>query len=129
MEQALKHGSVNLDEVDHINAHGTSTKFNDATETKAIRRLFGDHADKLAVCSTKSMTGHLLGGATGIELLYTVLTVQSGTVHPTRNYEHADPECDLDYVPGDAREMLVRNALCNSLGFGGHNVSVLVGKL
>ncbi|MEZ6017496.1 MAG: beta-ketoacyl-ACP synthase II [Planctomycetota bacterium] len=129
MEEALRHGKVNLDEVDYVNAHGTSTEYNDATETKAIRRVFGDHADKLAVSSTKSMIGHLLGGATGVELVYTVLAVHSNTVHPTRNYETPDPACDLDYVPGAAREMRVRNALCNSLGFGGHNVSVLVGEL
>ena len=128
MQEALRHGGVNIDQVDHVNAHGTSTKYNDATETKALRRVFGDHADKLAVCSTKSMIGHLLGGATGVELVYTALAVHQNVVHPTRNYETRDPDCDLDYVPGSAREVEVRNALCNSLGFGGHNVSVLVGK-
>jgi 3-oxoacyl-[acyl-carrier-protein] synthase II len=129
MEEALRHGGVSVEDVDYINAHGTSTEYNDATETKAIRRVFGAHADKLAVSSTKSMIGHLLGGATGVELVFTVLAVHTDTVHPTRNYETPDPACDLDYVPGSAREMRVRNALCNSLGFGGHNVSVLVGKL
>jgi len=128
MEEALRHGRVAPDQVDYINAHGTSTEYNDATETKAIRRVFGGHADRLAVSSTKSMIGHLLGAATGVELVYTVLAVHSDIVHPTRNYETPDPACDLDYVPGAARAMKVENALCNSLGFGGHNVSILVGK-
>lgn len=129
MEEALRHGKIPLDEVDYVNAHGTSTEYNDATETKAIRRVFGSHADSLAVSSTKSMIGHLLGAATGVELVYTVLAVHTDTVHPTRNYTTPDSACNLDYVPGSARSMRVRNALCNSLGFGGHNVSILVGKL
>ncbi len=128
-EEALRHAGVATDEIDNINAHGTSTAYNDATETTAIKRVFGDHARKLAISSTKSMIGHLLGAATGVELVATALAVHHGKVHPTRNYEHPDPACDLDYVPNEAREMRVRNALCNSLGFGGHNVSICIGEL
>jgi 3-oxoacyl-[acyl-carrier-protein] synthase II len=127
--EALKHGRIAPDEVDYVNAHGTSTKYNDTIETRALKLVFGDHAKKLAVSSTKSMVGHLLGAATGLELVVTALSVHQGAVHPTRNLETPDPECDLDYVPGDARAMRVRNALCNSLGFGGHNVSILIGQL
>ncbi|MFT5051507.1 MAG: 3-oxoacyl-[acyl-carrier-protein] synthase II [Chlamydiales bacterium] len=128
-EQALKHAGISPDQVDYVNAHGTSTKYNDEIETRAIKRVFGDHARKLAVSSTKSMLGHLLGAATGVELVVTALAVAKGQVHPTRNYTTPDPECDLDYVPGDAREMTVRNALCNSLGFGGHNVCICIGQV
>jgi 3-oxoacyl-[acyl-carrier-protein] synthase II len=127
-DEALRHGKVPLESVDYVNAHGTSTKYNDAIETRALKRVFGEHAKKLMVSSTKSMVGHLLGAATGIELVVTALSIHNGVVHPTRNLENPDPECDLDYVPGAAREITVRNALCNSLGFGGHNVSILVGQ-
>ncbi|MCP3919222.1 MAG: beta-ketoacyl-ACP synthase II [bacterium] len=127
-EEALRHGKVNPEDVQYVNAHGTSTAYNDAIETTALKLTFKGHAKKLAVSSTKSMIGHLLGAATGVELVYTALAVHTGQVHPTRNYETPDPECDLDYVPNQAREIEVRNALCNSLGFGGHNVSVLIGK-
>jgi len=126
--EALRHARVAPEDVQYVNAHGTSTAYNDAIETRALKLVFGDHARKLAVSSTKSMVGHLLGAATGIELVVTALSVHTGLVHPTRNYETPDPDCDLDYVPGAAREMTVRNALCNSLGFGGHNVSILVGR-
>ena len=127
-EEALRHGRVAPEDVQYVNAHGTSTKYNDEIETRALKLVFGDHASKLAVSSTKSMVGHLLGAATGVELVVTALSVYHGKVHPTRNYTTPDPACDLDYVPGDAREMEVRNALCNSLGFGGHNVSVCIGR-
>ncbi len=127
--EALAHAKVPLETVDYVNAHGTSTKYNDAIETRALKSIFRDHARSLAISSTKSMVGHLLGAATGIELVATALSVSQDVVHPTRNLEFPDPECDLDYVPGAAREMRVRNALCNSLGFGGHNVSILIGKL
>ena len=127
--EALRHAKVPLETVDYVNAHGTSTKYNDAIETRALKTVFRDHARSLAVSSTKSMVGHLLGAATGIELVATALSVHHDVVHPTRNLEFPDPECDLDYVPGAARELSVRNALCNSLGFGGHNVSILIGKL
>ncbi|MCP5023799.1 MAG: beta-ketoacyl-ACP synthase II [bacterium] len=126
-KEALRHAKVNVDDVQYVNAHGTSTAFNDSIETTAIKSVFGDHASKLAVSSTKSMVGHLLGAATGVELVFTALAVHNGVVHPTRNYTTPDPACDLDYVPGAAREMQVRNALCNSLGFGGHNVSICIG--
>lgn len=126
--EALRHGKVNPEDVQYVNAHGTSTKYNDEIETRALKLAFGQHARKLAVSSTKSMIGHLLGAATGVELVVTALAVHRGQVHPTRNYTTPDPECDLDYIAGSAREMEVRNALCNSLGFGGHNVSILIGR-
>lgn len=125
---ALKHAGINHDEVDYVNAHGTSTAYNDKIETTALKRAFGDHAKKLAVSSTKSMIGHLLGASAAVELVATALSVFHGRVHPTRNYTTPDPDCDLDYVPGSAREMKVRNALSNSLGFGGHNVSICIGQ-
>lgn len=127
-QEALNHGKVNAEDVQYVNAHGTSTAYNDAIETRALKHTFGDHAQNLWVSSTKSMVGHLLGAATGVELVYTALAVSTGKVHPTRNYTTPDPDCDLDYVPNEAREGDIRNALCNSLGFGGHNVSVLIGR-
>ncbi|MEM6672891.1 MAG: beta-ketoacyl-ACP synthase II [Planctomycetota bacterium] len=129
MSDALRHGGVDPTNVQYINAHGTSTAYNDAIETTAIKKVFGGHAATLAVNSTKSMIGHLLGAATGVELVATALAVKNGEVHPTRNYTTPDPACDLDYVPGEARELAIQNALCNSLGFGGHNVSILIGKV
>ncbi|MDE0891689.1 MAG: beta-ketoacyl-ACP synthase II [Planctomycetota bacterium] len=129
MAIAMRQGGVKPESVDYINAHGTSTKYNDAIETRAIRRAFGDHADKLMVSSTKSMIGHLLGASSAFELVATALSVKNEVVHPTRNYTTPDPECDLDYIPGEARALKVRNALSNSLGFGGHNVSLLIGQL
>ncbi len=129
MGLALKTAGVNPDEVDYINAHGTSTAYNDAIETRGIRRAFGDHADKLCVSSTKSMIGHLLGASSAVELVMTALSIADGRVHPTRNYTTPDTDCDLDYIAGAARELKVRNALSNSLGFGGHNVSICIGQL
>lgn len=128
MRAALKDAGVACDQVDYINAHGTSTKYNDAIETRAIRRVFESNADKLAVSSTKSMIGHLLGASSAVELVAASLSVHYDQVHPTRNYTTPDPECDLDYVPGEARELVCRNVLSNSLGFGGHNVSICLGK-
>jgi 3-oxoacyl-[acyl-carrier-protein] synthase II len=125
---AMKHAGINPDEVDYINAHGTSTAYNDRIESLALQTAFGDHAKKLAVSSTKSMIGHLLGASAAVELVATALSVHHGRVHPTRNYTTPDPDCPLDYVPGSAREMKVRNALSNSLGFGGHNVSICIGQ-
>jgi len=125
---ALRTAGLSTDEVDYINAHGTSTAYNDAIETRAIKRVFGDRAKKLAISSTKSMIGHLLGASSAVELVATALSVHEGRVHPTRNLTNPDPDCDLDYVPREAREMEVRNALSNSLGFGGHNVSICIGK-
>ncbi len=127
MELAMRQGGVDPQTVDYINAHGTSTSLNDAMETKAIKVAFGAHASKLSISSTKSMIGHLLGASSAVELLATTLSIHQGVVHPTRNYTTPDPACDLDYIPGSARELKVRNALSNSLGFGGHNVSLCVG--
>ena len=126
MKWALEDAGVNPDEVDYINAHGTSTKLNDKVETLAIKRLFGERAYKIPVSSTKSMIGHLLGAAGAVELVATVMSVHEGAVHPTRNYEVPDPECDLDYVPEGARQVRVRVAISNSFGFGGHNATLVV---
>jgi len=120
MRLALENGNVNEDEIDYINAHGTSTAA-DATETMAIKKVFGDHARKLWVSSTKSMTGHLLGAAGGIEAIYAILAIQQGVVPPTINYTTPDPDCDLDYVPNEAREKKIRTVMSNSFGFGGTN--------
>ncbi|MBI3002782.1 MAG: beta-ketoacyl-ACP synthase II [candidate division NC10 bacterium] len=125
MQAALEDGGVRPDEVDYINAHGTSTPYNDRNETQAIKRLFGAHASRLAVSSTKSMTGHLLGAAGGIEAVATVLTLRRGILPPTINYETPDPDCDLDYVPNKPREASVRVALSNSFGFGGTNATLV----
>ena len=125
MSMAIKDAGLKPEDIDYINAHGTSTKLNDESENKAVKAVFGEHAYKLAISSTKSMTGHLLGGAGGIEAAYTVLTVKHGTMPPTINYETPDPVCDLDYVPNEARKAKVRAAMSNSFGFGGTNASLL----
>ena len=125
MKRALACGGVAPEEVDYINAHGTSTPYNDKFETLAIKKLFGDHARKLAVSSTKSMTGHLLGAAGGIESVISVKTIQTGMIAPTINLEEPDPDCDLDYVPNLARAAKVRTVLSNNLGFGGQNAAVV----
>ena len=127
MQLALKDAGVMPDQIQYVNAHGTSTELNDKTETKALKLVFGDHARRLAISSTKSMTGHLLGAAGVIELVATTLCINHKLAHPTINYETPDPECDLDYVPNQARSMTIECALSNSLGFGGHN-AVLVAK-
>ncbi len=128
MAMAIRKAGIRPDEVDYINAHGTSTPFNDKLETLAIKRCFGDHARKLAVSSTKSMTGHLLGGAGGLEAGITALSVFHQVAPPTINLENKDEECDLDYVPHVARPMPIRYALSNSFGFGGTNASLLFKK-
>ncbi|MSR63224.1 MAG: beta-ketoacyl-[acyl-carrier-protein] synthase II [Planctomycetes bacterium] len=125
---AIKMAGIDPETVHYVNAHGTSTPYNDAIETRALKRFFGEHARKLAVSSTKSMIGHLLGASSAVELVATALSVHQGRVHPTRNLEVPDPECDLDYVPGAARELSIQNALSNSLGFGGHNISICIGR-
>jgi 3-oxoacyl-[acyl-carrier-protein] synthase II len=125
MSMAIKTAFLKPEDVDYINAHGTSTQLNDLSETKAIKRLFGEHAHKLAISSTKSMTGHLLGGTGGIEAIYSVLTIKHGIIPPTINYETPDPECDLDYVPNKARKANVKVAMSNSFGFGGTNGTLL----
>jgi 3-oxoacyl-[acyl-carrier-protein] synthase II len=124
MALCLADAGISPDAVHYINAHGTSTEYNDANETKAIKRVFGEYAARLPVSSTKSMTGHLLGGAGGVEAAYTVLALQHGVIPPTINYEEPDPDCDLDYVPNVARQAPIELALSNSYGFGGTNVSL-----
>jgi 3-oxoacyl-[acyl-carrier-protein] synthase II len=121
MRLALAEGGMDPLTVDYINAHGTSTPYNDVNETQAIKHVFGEHAARLAVSSTKSMTGHLLGAAGAVEAAYTVLAIRNGMIPPTINYEHPDPQCDLDYVPNQARPAALRIALSNSFGFGGAN--------
>jgi 3-oxoacyl-[acyl-carrier-protein] synthase II len=128
MVLALRDGGVRPEQVGYVNAHGTSTQLNDKIETVAIKRAFGDHAKRLAVSSTKSMVGHLLGASGAIELAVTTLSVQRGQVHPTINYRTPDPECDLDYVPNTARDLRLEYAISNSLGFGGHNTCLLLGR-
>jgi 3-oxoacyl-[acyl-carrier-protein] synthase II len=129
MKMALKNAGVNPEQVTYINAHGTSTPFNDLNETLAIKSVFGDHAKKLMVSSTKSMTGHLLGAAGGLEAVICCMSMDQGIVPPTINYEEPDPELDLDYVPNIAREAKVEYAMSNSLGFGGTNATLLFKKL
>jgi 3-oxoacyl-[acyl-carrier-protein] synthase II len=127
MLMALRHGRTNPAEVQYLNAHATSTGLGDIAESKAIKLTFGDHAKAgLMVSSTKSMTGHLLGAAGGVELAASVLAIRDGIVPPTINLENQDPECDLDCVPNHAREAKVDVAMSNSFGFGGHNATVLV---
>ncbi len=129
IQMALKGGGVNPDQVEYINAHGTSTPFNDLFETMAIKRVFGDHAKKVMVSSTKSMTGHALGAAGGIEAVFSLMAMDKGVVPPTINYREPDPECDLDYVPNTAREARVTHAMSNSFGFGGTNATLLFRKI
>jgi 3-oxoacyl-[acyl-carrier-protein] synthase II len=124
MELALRKAGLSPEEVDYINAHGTSTPLNDAAETQAIKKALGSHAYKVPISSTKSMIGHLMGAAGAIEAIVTLLTIKYGVIHPTINYQHPDPVCDLDYVPNKARQARVRVALSNSFGFGGHNACV-----
>ena len=128
MAQALADGGVLPEQVDYINAHGTSTRLNDAGETAAIKAVFGDHARHLAVSSTKSMTGHMLGAAGAVEAIFTAMALKDGFLPATIGYEVPDPECDLDVVPGQGRQVNIRYAMSNSLGFGGHNGSILLKK-
>jgi 3-oxoacyl-[acyl-carrier-protein] synthase II len=129
MRAALRRAGLEPEEVDYINAHGTSTPLGDAAETKAIKDVFGDHAYRLAVSSTKSVLGHCFGAAGAIEAMMCVLAVHHGVLPPTINYRNPDPECDLDYVPNEAREVPIRVALSNAMGLGGHNGCVLVGRV
>jgi 3-oxoacyl-(acyl-carrier-protein) synthase len=124
MESALRNAELNPEDVDYVNAHGTSTPLNDVNETRAIKEVFGTHAYEMAVSSTKSMTGHLLGAAGGIEAAFTVLGLYHGIIPPTINLYNPDPECDLDYVPHEAREVPIKVALSNSFGFGGTNIAL-----
>ena len=129
MELTLKDAGINPDQVDYINAHGTSTPVGDKAETMAAKAMFGDHAYKLAMSSTKSMTGHLLGATGGIEAIFSVLAIRDQVAPPTINYTTPDPDCDLDYVPNEARQMKIDVALSNSFGFGGTNGSLLFSKI
>lgn len=129
IRMAVESAGVDPGEVEYVNAHGTSTEFNDKCETKAIKDVFGAHAREMAISSNKSMLGHLLGAAGGVELISTVLTLTHGIIPPTINYENPDPDCDLDYVPNTAREKKVKVAISNSFGFGGQNATLVVRKL
>ncbi|HEX7009153.1 MAG TPA: beta-ketoacyl-ACP synthase II [Phycisphaeraceae bacterium] len=129
MEVALKDAGISTHDVDYINAHGTSTPLGDVAETRAIKLLFNSQASRVAVSSTKSMTGHLLGASGGIEAIITAKAIQTGALPPTINLDEPDEECDLDYIPHTAREANVRYAMSNSFGFGGHNVSLVMGKI
>jgi 3-oxoacyl-[acyl-carrier-protein] synthase II len=128
MRLSLKDAEISPNQVDYINAHGTSTEYNDANETQAIKKVFGEHAFKLAVSSTKSMTGHLLGAAGAVEGVFSVLALCHGIIPPTINYENPDPDCDLNYVPNQARKADIRVVLSNSFGFGGTNACVIFGR-
>ena len=129
MRHALERAGVEPERVGYVNAHGTSTPLGDAAETKAIKEVFGEHAYRLAVSSTKSVTGHCFGAAGAIEAMMCVLAVRDGVLPPTMNYVHPDPDCDLDYVPNEARRVQVDVALSNAMGLGGHNGCVLVGRV
>ncbi len=129
MANAMRNGGINREQIDYINAHGTSTPLGDIAETVAVKRCFGDHARKLAVSSTKSMTGHLLGAAGGIEAIFTVLAIRDQVAPPTINLHNQDPQCDLDYVPNTARPMKIDVALSNSFGFGGTNGTLVFRKV
>ncbi|MFH1283200.1 MAG: beta-ketoacyl-ACP synthase II [bacterium] len=126
MQLAMDDAKISADKIDYINAHGTSTQLNDKIETSAIKKVFGERAKKIPISSTKSMIGHLLGAAGGAELIASILCMEHDVIHPTINYEEADPECDLDYVPNTARQVRISNILSNSLGFGGHNAVLVV---
>ncbi|MBW1956940.1 MAG: beta-ketoacyl-[acyl-carrier-protein] synthase II, partial [Deltaproteobacteria bacterium] len=128
MAAAIDDAGISYNAMDYINAHGTSTQLNDVYETQAIKFVFKESAYSLAVSSTKSMTGHLLGGAGGIETVFTALTIHEGIIPPTINLDHPDPDCDLDYVPNTARKTDVKFAMANSFGFGGTNAAVILGK-
>ncbi|MGB9768364.1 beta-ketoacyl-ACP synthase II [Dictyoglomus sp.] len=128
MKRAIKDAGINPEDINYINAHGTSTKLNDKIETLAIKKVFGEYAYKIPVSSTKSMVGHLLGAAASVESIATVLSIYEGIIHPTINYEEKDPECDLDYVPNVARKWDIKYALKNSFGFGGQNATLIFKK-
>lgn len=129
MNAAIKDAGINPDDVGYINAHGTSTGAGDVAETNAIKASFGDHAKQVAISSTKSMTGHLLGAAGGIEAVFSVLALKNQSVPPTINLDNPDPECDLDYVPHEARDVAMKHALSNSFGFGGTNATLIFSQI
>jgi 3-oxoacyl-[acyl-carrier-protein] synthase II len=129
MRVALEDAGLDINDIDYINAHGTSTQINDKSETAAIKTVFGEQAYNIPVSSTKSMTGHMLGASGAVEALICVKTIREGVLPPTINYETPDPECDLDYVPNAARPARVRRVMSNSFGFGGHNAVIILGEL
>jgi len=129
MQQMLHDASAEPDSVEYINAHGTGTPLGDIAETKAVKAVFGDHARRLVISSTKSSIGHLLGASGGVEFIATVLAIRDQVAPPTINLENPDPECDLDYAPLEPRQMPIRRAACNSFGFGGHNACLLLQKV
>ena len=129
MKLAVKSAGLEPQDIDYVNAHGTSTGLGDVAETKAIKRLFGDHAKKLMVSSTKSMHGHLLGAAGAIEAVLTIMALKEGIIPPTINLENPDPECDLDYVPNQARKQNLAYAMSNSFGFGGTNACLILKQM
>jgi len=129
MANAMRNAGVNREQVDYVNAHGTSTPLGDVAETVALRNCFGDHARKLAVSSTKSMTGHLLGAAGGVEAVFSSLAINEQVAPPTINLDNPDPQCDLDFVPNSARKMKIDVVLSNSFGFGGTNGSLVFRKI
>ncbi|HEY2837728.1 MAG TPA: beta-ketoacyl-ACP synthase II, partial [Pirellulales bacterium] len=129
MQQALRDGRVSLEDVTYINAHGTSTMLGDQAETVAMKTVFGDHARDLSISSTKSQLGHLLGASGGVELVLCVLALNNSLIPPTINYQSPDPKCDLDYTPNTPRERKINAAMSNSFGFGGHNASVIIGRV
>jgi len=125
MQITIDDAGIKAGDIDYVNAHGTSTPMNDLSETMAMKTVFKEHVKKLAVSSTKSMTGHLLGAAGGVESIYSILAIKNGIIPPTINYDEPDPECDLDYVPNVARKQNVRIVMSNSFGFGGTNASLI----
>ena len=128
MKMALRSAQLNIEDIDYINAHGTATPAGDVCETQGIKSVFGEHARKLMVSSTKGATGHMLGAAGAAEMAFCAKAIQTGIVPPTINYEHKDPQCDLDYVPNTAREARIEAVLNNSFGFGGHNATIAAKK-
>jgi 3-oxoacyl-[acyl-carrier-protein] synthase II len=129
MSDALKSAGLNTSDIDYINAHGTSTPLGDKAETQAVKRVFGQHAKKLSISSTKSQLGHSLGASGGIEMVITVKSLTDSVVPPTINLTNPDPDCDLDYTPNQPRQRQIRHAMSNSFGFGGHNASLVIGRL
>jgi len=129
MRNALDDAGLAPEAIEYINAHGTSTPYNDRTETLAIKKVFGPHAQRVPVSSTKSMMGHLLGAAGGVEFIACVQAIERGALPPTINYEHPDPQCDLDYIPNAPREAKITTAMSNAFGFGGHNAILIVQRM